>query len=271
VVNLTGWIDTVLAGLLATGAVALLGYAQTFYMLPISLFGMSVAASELPELSRMRGDAQQALAGRVSRALRRLAFFIVPSMLGYLFLGDVAVAALYQTGAFGTADTLATWAILAAFSLGLGATASSRVLSSAFYALHDTRTPARIAYLRVGLASVAGLLLMFPLDRMGVASLHLGAAGLALGASAGGWVEYLLLRRALARRIGAHGPGWQPVLRISLAASAAVAVGVGLQLVLPAVHPALLAVETLVPVGVVYLAAAGALGVGVPLRRAASS
>ena len=96
--------------------------------------------------------------------------------MGYLFLGDAVVGALYQTGQFGVADTLATWGVLAAFSLGLTATASSRVLSSAFYALRDTRTPARIAYLRVGVATVSGLILMFPLDRYGVGSLRLGAA-----------------------------------------------------------------------------------------------
>lgn len=268
VVNLTGWIDTVLAGLLATGAVALFGYAQTFYILPISLFGMSVAASELPELSRMRAEAEHVLAGRVSDALRRLATFIVPCTLGYLFLGDLAVGALYQTGAFSDADTLATWGILAAFSLGLPATASSRVLSSAFYALHDTRTPARIAYLRVAVSSVGGFLLMFPLDRFSVSSRHLGAAGLALGASAGGWFEYVLLRRALARRIGGHGPGSSPVLRTVLASAVAVGVGVVVEGALPPAHPALVAVETLVPVGVVYLALAAALGVGLPLRHA---
>jgi putative peptidoglycan lipid II flippase len=267
VVNLTGWIDTVLAGLLATGAVALLGYAQTFYMLPISLFGMSVAASELPELARMRAEADVALARRVSAALRRVAWFLIPSALGYLLLGDLAVGALYETGAFGGADTLATWGILAAFSLGLPATASSRVLSTAFYALHDTRTPARIAYLRVAVGSVTGVLLMFPFDRFSIASRHLGAAGLALGASAGGWLEYVLLRRALTRRIGAHGAGTSATVRIALAAGLAVAAGVGLQLLLPPAHPALLAVETLVPVGVIYLAATAALGVGMPLRR----
>jgi putative peptidoglycan lipid II flippase len=271
VVNLTGWIDTVLAGLLATGAVALFGYAQMLYILPISLFGMSVAASELPELSRMRGEAEHLLAARVSAALRRLAIFVVPCTLGYLLLGDVAIGALYETGQFGSADTLATWGILAAFSLGLPATASSRVLSSAFYALHDTRTPARFAYLRVTVASVGGLLLMFPMDRLGVGSRHLGAAGLGLGASAGGWLEYALLRRALTRRLGRHGPGASSVVRTLVASTVAVAIGVVLQGALPPAHPAIVAVETLLPVGVVYLAAAAALGVGVPLRRAPGS
>ncbi len=271
VVNLSGWIDLILAGRLMNGAVALLGYAQTFYLLPISLFGMSVAASELPELARMRGEAERVLADRVSAALRRVSYFLIPSALAYLALGDVIVAALYQTGAFGTAQSLATWAVLAAYTLGLTASASSRVLSSAYYALRDTRTPARIATLRVVVSAVVGISLMFPLDRIGFQSLRLGAVGLALGASVGAWLEYGLLRRALAERLGPHGPGTAPLVRMGLAAAVAAAAGVGLQLGLPDAHPLWIALETLVPFGVVYLALTAVLGVGIPLRRPASA
>jgi putative peptidoglycan lipid II flippase len=271
VVNLSGWIDLILAGLLASGAVAVLGYAQTFYLLPISLFGMSIAASELPELSRMRGEAEQVVAGRVARALSRVSFFLIPSTLAYVALGDVIVAALFQTGEFGLAESLVTWGVLAAYAIGLPASGSSRVLSSAFYALRDTRTPARIAYLRVGISAGVGIALMFPADRLGFETLRLGAAGLAGGASAGAWVEYALLRRALARRIGAHGPGAGRVAKVALAAALATAVAVGLQRVLPAAHPAVLAVETLLPFGVVFLAVAALLGVGGLPRRSAGA
>ncbi len=264
VVNLSGWIDVILAARLTSGAVALLGYAQTFYVLPISLFGMSVAASELPELSRRRGDALHALADRVSAALRRASFFLIPSAIGYLALGDVIVAALYQTGAFGTAETLITWGVLGGYSVGLAASGSSRVLSSAFYALRDTRTPAKVAVLRVVISAAVGIALMFPLDSLGFRTLRLGAAGLSLGASVGAWVEYVMLRRALARSIGPHGPGVGPMARMTLAAALAAAAGVGLQLLLPDAHPVLLALETLLPFGVVYLAAAAALGVPIP-------
>lgn len=270
VVNLSGWVDLVLAAQLAHGAVALLGYAQTFYILPISLFGMSVAASELPELSRMRGDAAPILAGRVAEALRRVSYFLIPSALAYLALGDVVVAALFETGAFGPAQSLATWAVLGAYALGLAASASSRVLSSAFYALHDTRTPARIAYLRVAVSAGLGIALMFPLDGYGFAGLRLGAAGLALGASAGAWLEFVLLRRALGRAIGGHGPGSGPVARMTLAASLAAGAGVAIQLAAPPAHPLVVALETLIPFGVVYGVAAAALGLGFPLRRRAA-
>jgi len=56
-----------------------------------------------------------------------------------------------------------------------------------------------------------------------------------------------------------------------LAGAVASVVGVGLQLVLPSAHPALVGLETLLPFGVVYLAFAALLGVGVPLRRRRSA
>jgi putative peptidoglycan lipid II flippase len=270
VVNLSGWIDLFLAGRLANGAVALLGYAQTFYMLPISLFGMSVAASELPELSRMRGEGQRLLADRVAGALRRVSYFLIPSTAAYLVMGDTVVAALYQTGAFGSPQTLATWAVLAGYSVGLPASACSRVLSSGFYALRDTRTPARVAYLRVAVSAVLGILLMGPLDRYGFDGLRLGAAGLALGTSAGAWLEFVMLRRALGVAIGSHGPGAGPVVRMVGAAAVAGAVAVTLQVALPPASAPVAALETLVPFGVVYLLAARLLGLPLPLRRQAS-
>ncbi len=266
IVNLSAWVDLFLAGWLRTGAVAVLGYAQTFYMLPISLFGMSIAASELPELSRMRGDTESAVAERVVKALKRIAYFMVPSALAYIVLGDVIVAALYQTGAFDASATLVTWIVLGGYALGLPASGASRVMSSAFYALRDTRTPSRVAYARVAVSVTTALALMIPLDRIGVGGLGLGAAGLALGATLGAWVEYGLLRRALQARIGPHGPG-ATTERVWLAGAAASAVGVLLQSVLPPAPPAIVALETLIPFGVVYLVGAALLGERFAWRR----
>jgi putative peptidoglycan lipid II flippase len=269
VVNLSGWIDMILAARLRDGALAVMGYAQTIYVLPISLFGMSIAASELPELSRMRGESAHVISERVSGALRRVTYFLVPSTLACLLMGDVLVAALYQTGEFGAAQSLVTWAVLAAYALGLPASASSRLLSSTFYALRDTKTPARIAYLRVAVSAALGIALMIPADSFGFESLRVGAAGLAVGASVGAWLEYVLLRRALGRRLGPHGPGSGPVIRVALAAALATAGAVGVQLVVPAAHPIVIALETLLPFGVIYLTVAALLGERIQLRRSA--
>lgn len=271
VVNFSGWVDLILAGLLRSGAVAVMGFAQTLYVLPISLFGMSIAASELPELSRMRGEAERVLADRVARSLRRVLYFLIPSTLVYIALGDVIVAALYETGEFGGVETLITWGVLAAYAIGLPASASSRVLSSVFYALRDTKTPARIAYLRVAISILVGIILMFPADQLGFEGLRLGAAGLALGASAGAWLEYVLLRRSLGAIIGPHGPGSYTIVRVGLAAALATVVAVGLQLMLPRAHPIVVALETVVPFGVIFLGVTTLLGVGTQWRRSAQT
>ena len=107
---------------------------------------------------------------------------------------------------------------------------------------------------------------MIPLDSLGFAQLRLGASGLALGASAGAWLEYLLLRRSLRVMIGEHGPGFSPVLRVMLAATLAVSSGVLFQMTLPAVHPILLGVGTLIPAGLVYVATAALLGEEISAR-----
>lgn len=271
VVNLGGLLDYTLAALLAVGALAVLGYAQALYMLPISLFGMAVAASELPELARRSRrdgapgpEAAAALAGSVRTGMGRVAWFLVPSAAVYLALGDVVVAALYETGAFGAAEVRLTWAVLAAYALGMGASATSRLLSSAYYALGDTATPAKVAVLRVTLALIVGASLMFPLDRVAVgegSGLFYGAAGLAAGTAVGAWVELALLRRRLTTVIGPHGIGFGLLLRLGAGAGAAVLAGWGIRLALgevaPALHP--------IPAAVLILGAAGGVYVGITL------
>ena len=285
VVNVSGLLDIVLAGLLVDGAVSMLRYGQTLYVLPISLFAMSIAASELPELSRSGAGSLEAAGDRVRRALERISFLLIPSALAYLTLGDVFVAALLERGEFDRPDTVAVYAVLGAYALGIARSSRSRVLSSAFYALRDTRTPARAAYLRVAASLAIGVALMFPLDRVEVDGLRLGAVGLALGASAGAWLESVLLHRRLNRALGPHRPGAGRVRRITTAALAAAALGITAKAALGSVLPArsglaaqllgpespftwpLVAAGTATVFGVSYLAITSALGVGVPLSR----
>lgn len=231
--NIGGWIELFMVGLLAEGAASTLGYAQTLYLVPISLFGISIAAAELPELSRLNPESRTVLSDRVSRALTRLTRLTVPAVVGFLLLGDIVVAGMYRTGAFGRADTLVTWGVLAAYSLGIYASATSRTLSSTYYALGDARTPARIAALRVGISVAVGLPLMFLLDQRVVGdpgrTLGLGPVGIALGVSAAAWIERLLLNGPLVRRIGQHAVSRSAVVSSATAAVLAAA----LAMVLP--------------------------------------
>ena len=283
VVQVSGWVDMLLASFLFVGAVASLGYAQTLYILPVSLFGMSVAAAELPEMSREGGVDAEALRRRLEAGLRQIAILVVPSAIGYLILGDVVVAALYQTGEFQPSDTLLVALVLAGYAVGLLASTATRLYSSAFYALRDTRTPARIAALRVLVAAALGVGLMLLLEGYAVrggpigfaptppvpddATLDaygpwrpLGAAGLALGTGLAAWVEWRILRRTLGRRIGGAGAGRPFVIRLVIAAAIAGAAGRSIAFMLPPLHPVLVAVLVLGPFGGVYFAAAHALG-----------
>ncbi len=287
VVNIGSLLDVIVAAWLVEGAIAALGYAQMLYLLPISLFGMAIAASELPELSRQRKAPASEVALQVSTALERIHFLLLPSMAAFLLLGDVFIGGLYQRGEFRATDTPVVYAALAAYALGLLASAGSRVLSSAFYAMRDTRTPARVAYLRVGVSLVVGISLMFPLDRFASGELHYGATGLALGASVAAWLEYTLLRRRLGRVLGPHGPARSARGRILGATVVATRVAAASKWALGStvpfheglmasllggalpwlVQPAL-ATSTALVFGVTYLLVAARLGAGgAPLRQ----
>ena len=205
VVQISAYVDTVLASLLPTGAVAAVSYAQVLYTLPVSLFGMSVSAAELPEMSGATGSDEERAAhlrGRLEAGLRQIAFFVVPSVAAFMALGDLVAGALYQSGEFTPGMTLYVWAILAAASVGLLPSTLGRLYSSAFYALHDTRTPVRIAFLRVGLGVALGYGLALHLPSALGVDEGWGAAGITLASGLAGGVEYLLLRRRLQERIG---------------------------------------------------------------------
>jgi putative peptidoglycan lipid II flippase len=271
VVQIAGYVDLFLATLLATGATGANRYAQMLYILPISLFGMSIAASELPELSRLRGEAAlPALLGRVRRALGAVAFLNVPTVVGYLAFGHLVVGAVYRHGSFGGADQGLVYLVLCGYSIGIVATTSSRLLQNTFYALGDTRAPARIAALRVGAAAALALPLMFWLDRYPVPprfgpqppgqQLFLGTLGLAIASAAGAWLELARLRAALRRRLPEFDLPWRDDLRILLLALAAALPAALLWRLLPPRPGLVTAIPVLAAYGLLYLLAARLAG-----------
>ena len=262
VVQVSAYIDTLLASLLPTGAVTGIATAQLLYTLPVSLFGMSVAAAELPSMS---GEANADDAGRemlrrrLDAGLRRIAFFVIPSAMAFLALGDVLVAALLQTGRFRHEDAVYVWGILAGSSVGLLASTLGRLYSSTYYALRDTRTPLRFAVIRVVLTTVLGYLFAIPLPGMlGVPQVW-GAAGLTSSAGIAGWVEMLLLRRTMNARIGRTGLPASYVAKLWTAAVAGAAAAWAVKLSIPALPPVVAAVLIIGPYGVIFIAMTVAL------------
>ena len=166
---------------------------------------MAVSAAELPEMARVTGDAEAiaaALRARLKSALRRVVFLVMPSAIAFVALGDVIVGLVFQSGRFDAGDTHAVWIILAGSALGLSAGTQGRLLASAFYALGDTKTPLRAALVRVAITFIAGWAFALPLRHQLGYSAVWGAFGLTASAGVAAWIEYELLRRWLARRIG---------------------------------------------------------------------
>lgn len=268
VVQISAYVDSILASLLGTGAVTGLANAQALYTLPVSLFGMSVSAAELPAMSSATGTDQQvaeALRARLNAGLRRIAFLVVPSAAAFLAFGGVIAAALFQTGRFTAEDSRYVWAILGGSSVGLLAATMGRLYSSGYYALRDTRTPLRFAILRVILTTGLGYLCAVPLPPLLGIDPRWGAAGLTASAGVAGWLEFLLLQRGLNRRIGATGLPVRLLSGLWAAALAGAAAGLAAGRWITLAHPWARAALVLAPFGLVYVGLT--LAAGLPEAR----
>lgn len=264
VVQISAYIDQLIASLLPQGTVSLIFYAQTISVLPVSLFGMSVAAAELPEMASAIGTHEETAAHlrkRLNAGLRQIAFFVVPSAVAFLALGDVIAAAVFQSGRFTTVDTTFTWGILAGASLGLLASTMGRLYSSAYFALKDTRTPLRFALARVALTTLLGFLFAIPLPRALGLDPRWGAALLSVSAGIAGWIEFGLLRSRMNGRIGPTGAPLRFVLTLWLVAFVAGAAGFAVKLAVPDAHRLVVGMLALGTYGVAYVGLTRLLGV----------
>jgi putative peptidoglycan lipid II flippase len=283
VVQVSAYVDTSYASLVADRALSTLTYAQTLYLIPVSLFGMAVSAAELPEMSRAAGAGEEVaskLRTRLEAGSRRIAFFVVPSAAALLFIGDVVAGGLLQTGRFTGADTRFLWYVLMGSAVGLVASALGRLYASAFYALKDTRTPLRFAAIRVTVGALLAWFLALRLPGLVGLPAHLGTAFLPLTGGLMAWFEARMLRRALVGKIGQVAmPG---MAKLWGAASAAGLTALGIKVALarvlgpmprvaeelggtlltpPDLHPILLFLAVVLPFGAVYFGITGFLGI----------
>lgn len=264
VVQVSAFVDTMIASKLPVGGLSALSYAQTVSLLPISLFSMSVSAAELPALSSAVGTPEEVAAvlrQRLTAGLRRIALFIIPSAAAFLLLGDVIAGALFQSGKFSHADALWQWGILAGSAVGLLASGFGRLFSSAYYALLDTKTPLRFATIRVTVTTVLGVLCALPLPHWLGIDPKWGAAGLTASAGIAGWIEFVLLRRGLERKIGHVPISTSYVGKLWSMALLGGALGYGAKLAIGSTYPRLMAAVVLPLFGVVYFAGTALLDV----------
>jgi len=250
VTQLSGLIDTLLGSFTGPGGVSALGYAQLIQVLPISLFGASVTAVALPELSRdavaPNAAPNEQLRARIALGFRRIVFFVVPSSVACIALSREIVAALYQTGRFTVDDTALVGSVLAAYGIGLVGQATVKLFASGFYAMRDTRTPVKIAAFSLVVSTGLAWLLMR----------WLGTPGIALGSSIGAFVNTTLHLRDLSRRIGSVllGADWRAFGIALVAALLAGAAAVGVARVAGGLAPVPRGGAVLGIFGIVYAA-----------------
>lgn len=263
VIQISGLVDTLMVSFVGTGANATFAYAQMLYLLPMSLLGTGEAAVSLPEMAR--DSAEEDVAERHRRIRRRLAVTLtrvtalsIPAMAVLSVFGVELVSLLLETGEFDRESTLRVAEACRIYGIALLANAAVRLFATTFFALGDTKLPARYAVVRVVASTAIALALLEPL----------GVVGVVTGAVSAGWIEALLLGRALSKRLDGLGIADMPIAK--LAAIAALTVGLPYLLrsaMEDAFAESLVGVTLLLAaVGSVFAIAATALGV-IDFRR----
>jgi putative peptidoglycan lipid II flippase len=179
------------------GAVAILYFADRLYQFPLGMIGIAIGTALLPELSRrLVGDPPGALHMQ-NRALEFALLLALPATGGLIALAEPLAVVMFQYGKFTAADARLTALALAAFSAGLPAYVLIRVLSPAFYARHDTRTPVRHAVLSMVVNVSLSVALVWPPFGLWPSA---GLVGVAAATAVAAWLNVVTLSAALARR-----------------------------------------------------------------------
>jgi len=264
VVQISGLIDLQIAGLLPNGAFSSLSNANNVVLLPVALFGISVAASSLPEFAREDpATGGEALLERLRGGWQRILFYIIPSAVACIVYGDLIVGLLFRSGKFGGAEQQLVHAVLAAYAVGLVSYGSVKLLSSVHYALQDYQTPLRASVASLAVSAVTAIICVWPFRN----SLY-GAVGIALGSALGSYVNLVVQVQGLRRRLGAlYTAGmWAGTRRIAIATIAGALAAAPLRYVLGSDQPLVAAPPTLVAFGLTYLVVAWLMGSGEAAR-----
>ena len=204
------------------GGISWLGYAFRLMQFPIGIFGVAVGTASVPVLSRMAsegklGDFRETL----SSSLKLVFLLTLPSACGLVVLGEPIIRLIYERGKFHEADTTMTAYALAAYSIGLTGYAAIKILSPAFYALNDAKTPMIIALCSIIVNALAsyGFKILFT-------GYGFGHIGVALATSSVALVNFFALALIMRKRIaGINGTDIiRSFVKIALASAAMSAV-----------------------------------------------
>ncbi len=189
-------VNTILATSQGDGAVSWISYAFRIMQLPIGIFGVAVAQATLPVISRQAASGDKdAMAGTLASSIRLSAFINLWAGASIVALAEPVIRIIYQHGRFGIEDTLATAAVLRAYTIGIVFYALIKILGPAFYALDDTRIPVKASILSIVVSIILSLSLIS----------HFGYISLAFSSSMAAMVNAGFLFFMLQKKLGGFG------------------------------------------------------------------
>jgi putative peptidoglycan lipid II flippase len=219
VVQLNFWVNIRLASQMPTGSVAGLTYGFMLMLMAQAVIAQSVAIAVMPTFSAQFAlGKKDEMRAALTSALRGVLMLSLPASLGLILLAAPIVAMLYQRGEFGAAAVEMTAWALAWYAVGMVGHALYEVLTRAFYAQQDTKTPVIVGILAMSLNVVLSFVLSAWFRQIG----WMPHGGLALANSLATALEVLILLFILHRRLGGvHARALlDGLLRFGLAAAA---------------------------------------------------
>jgi len=205
VVQMNFIVNTIIALGQPEGSVTAITLAFSLMLMPQMAVAQSAAIASLPTFSAQAALGKfDEMRASLASTLRAVLLLAIPASVGLILLRTPLVAALYQRGAFTARSTeLVTWALLW-YAAGLVGHSLVEILSRAFYALHDTRTPVIVGVVAMGLNIGLSLLFSALFERVG----WLPHGGLALANSAATALESLVLIGLMRRRLNGLNGGY---------------------------------------------------------------
>ena len=170
IVQINLLVDSLMASLLREGSVSQIYYADRVMELALGIFVVSLTTVTLPEMSMLAAQKKIVeLKETILFSFRAIAFVSIPATVGLFLLADPIIHVLFERGLFTSLDTERTAVALAYYALGLFFISASKIIVSAFYAVQDTKTPVKAAFVSLVVNIVLNWVLMHPLKQGGIA------------------------------------------------------------------------------------------------------
>ncbi len=187
------------------GGQSWLNYAFRLMQFPIGLFGVAVGTAAIPVLSRLASEGKtREFRDTISSSMNLVFLMTLPSACGLIVLGEPIVRLIYERGKFDATATSMTAIALVGYSIGLTGYAAIKILSPAFYALNDAKTPMIIAIASIAVNFIGSYFLREWLSHYGVTPetpYGYGHVGVALATSIVALVNFFALALLMRRRI----------------------------------------------------------------------